>query len=198
MNINIPDLYTLYVQTDNTDYLSNVVVSSDMYVKNSGSLCGGSTQPSINMVNVAQKIYKTIPDLAPQQQNIQQNLNTPMTFQLSASPVTNGSDLVTFSVQVDYTNFTAGNSYLISTNLIPQFAYSTVFAPDGYVKYSIQIENNTVNEVLLNSTSGLLWTTSTNVYAFNFGINIATATPKIVFTVIIPRPTTVTSFGALI
>jgi hypothetical protein len=98
MNINIPDLYTLYVQTDNTDYLSNVVVSSDMYVKNSGSLCGGSTQPSIDMVNIAQKVYKSIPDLAPLQQNIQQTANNPLTFTLSGYQYTNASDLITFSV----------------------------------------------------------------------------------------------------
>ncbi len=98
MNVNIPDLYSLYINTDNTDYLSNVVVSSDMYVLNDGSLCGGSTQPSLDMVNIVQKIYKSIPDLTPGQQNIQQSANSPLTWGLTGSSYTNASDLITFSI----------------------------------------------------------------------------------------------------
>lgn len=117
MKVSIPDIYTLFVNTDNTDFLSNVVISSDMYVLNDGSLCGGSTQPSVDMINVGQKVYRTIPDLAPQQQNIQQTANTPLTWQLKGFPLTDGSDLITFSVSIDFSNFTVGNSYLISTSL---------------------------------------------------------------------------------
>ena len=193
MNINIPDLYTLYVQTDNTDYLSNVVVASDMFVLNDGSLCGGSTQPSIDMVNIAQKVYKSIPDLAPQQQNIQQTSNTPLLWALQGYAVTNGSDLVTFSVEIDFTNFTAGNSYLISTILSAlNNLWSTVLPTNGYAKYSIQVENNTVNQIIINSTNpatNSVWNSLLNTYDYDFGINIATANPKIIFTLIIPRPT---------
>lgn len=144
MLIKIPDLYTLYVNTDNTDYLSNVVVSSDMYVLNDGSLCGGSTQPSIDMVNVAQKIYKSIPDLTPIQQNIQQTANNPLTWQLDGYSFTNASDLITFTIQVDYANFTAGKSYLIQTTLSPQTntwdtIYPTGGVVTGYVKYAITV-----------------------------------------------------------
>jgi hypothetical protein len=98
MKISIPDLYTLFVNTDNADFLSNVVVASDMYVLNDGSLCGGSTQPSVDMLNVGRKTYKTIPDLAPGQQNIQQKSNTPLTWDLTGNVVTGGSDLITFSL----------------------------------------------------------------------------------------------------
>jgi hypothetical protein len=50
------------------------------------------------MLNVGRKTYKTIPDLAPGQQNIQQKSNTPLTWDLTGNVVTGGSDLITFSL----------------------------------------------------------------------------------------------------
>lgn len=72
IDVEIPDLYTLYVDTDNTDYLSDVNIASDMYTLNQNTLCGGSTQPALEMQNIGQLIYNTVPDLLVNQQNIQQ------------------------------------------------------------------------------------------------------------------------------
>lgn len=47
VDVEIKDLYTVIVKTDNPDELDNVFVSGDFYSKNSLNLCnGGAASPS--------------------------------------------------------------------------------------------------------------------------------------------------------
>lgn len=62
VNIQIIDLYTIIVQTDNIDQLKNVFIAADSFTLNTNDLCG-VTGPTTEMVNINKKTYVTLPDL---------------------------------------------------------------------------------------------------------------------------------------
>lgn len=80
VNVQVKDLYTAIVQTDNTDALKDVIISADFFTKNNANICSGSGSPSRQMVEITKKTVSTVPDLKDNQQNIEQINNNPLVW----------------------------------------------------------------------------------------------------------------------
>ena len=116
VNVEVKDLYSIIVQTDNIDQLKNVFIAADFFTKNTNDLCG-VTSPATEMVDIKTKHYITVPDLVELKQNIKQTATTPMTWELTGFTVANGSQLITYNVTLDFENFTPGKGYRFTTSL---------------------------------------------------------------------------------
>lgn len=101
VNVEIIDLYTIIVQTDNIDELKDVFIAADFFTLNTNDLCG-VTGPTTEMVQIAKKTYTTLPDLENNEQNIQQISSNPMQWYLEGHDLTNGSQLITFNISLDF------------------------------------------------------------------------------------------------
>lgn len=119
VDVEIKDLYTVIVKTDNPDQLDNVFVSGDFYSKNSLGLCTGpASAPSRQMNQIVNKDYSSVPDLRFNYQNIQQTIDTTKNeWTLLAFPKSDGSTTITYMLDLGFEDFIAGNAYKISIGL---------------------------------------------------------------------------------
>jgi hypothetical protein len=190
------DFYTVQVQTDNTDYLSNIFVSADYFSKNTAGLCATNATASRKMYDVISSVAKTIPDLTINQQNVKQTSTKPMTWNLLGRKLVNGSSLITFDVTMNYASFIAGNAYQFTTSLktnpVAAFTDSLVGVTSPFVRWTIQIDGQVVYDKNINTTTDL----SFNTDSTTFGLTINNPNPIIRFTVTVPRPLDNVDFSA--
>lgn len=115
IDIEIRDINSIILRTDNTDALTDTIVAADFYSGTSLGSCGSGAPvtPSRTMTNIPSKSYLTVPTMTPSNQDIAQTTNSPPTFSLTGDSMINGSSTIVYNITMNYDSFVVGNIYSV-------------------------------------------------------------------------------------
>jgi len=181
VNVNLPDLNTLLVQTQNVNQLSSVQVSADFW---NAQLTKCPTTTT-TMLNVQQKLLRSVPPLKLNEQNIIET-GSALTFQYSVNEndaLSSMSTTVTFSNSIYFEQFTAGMSYVFSFKLY-ELAATDLTVNNVPLQYQVAIGGNTIINALFPNDI----TTIDDTGVIQFGYIVNTPTPIITITITVSRP----------
>jgi len=117
IDVTLKDLFTIILNTDNTDDLNSVIVSGDFFSKTAGALCGGNSGLTRTMTEVPNINYSTVPDLLMDLHDIRTTSQNPLTWRLSANPSASSSLSIAYTINAVYEKFIVGNTYKFVVNL---------------------------------------------------------------------------------
>jgi hypothetical protein len=199
VDVTVIDLYTLIVNTDNTNQLTNVFVAADFYTKNTFSLCSGAGTPSRQLTDILSLQYNTNPNLIPADQNINQILDSTLPAHFAwgtkGLPDVNSSNTIIYTINATLATFVPGNAYQFTPTLTNPSAPRTwsqvlsgIAAP--YIRFTIQLNGVTVRDVTFSNSSvaGAPQLVDYTGSANAFGLVVLTANPSITITIQTPRP----------